>query len=271
MGRCPLAWQPLTDVHCGGPITPSQVWCADCCFRALSSRSLGPAAIGRDGNICHLQLYRFLLVQPDAGRVCRYGITLLRNSQGHACVGGDCCILGMCEWLLLLLHCLCSYVLRRILRRAVRYCTEVLQGKPGFFAGLVPTVVDILVSGVRLCVHLSLSLFLSLLSLALSLSCSLALSLSRSLARSLALSCVVCVCVCACACACACACTCTCACACVRFACVCCSIEMQTQVLFIVCDCEPGLCECNGDSVKSCIYTCKIIERNVSMGYRMLH
>ena len=38
------------------------------------------------------------------------------------------------------------YVLRRILRRGVRYCTEKLNGKPGTFANLVPTVVEILVS-----------------------------------------------------------------------------------------------------------------------------
>jgi hypothetical protein len=37
-----------------------------------------------------------------------------------------------------------SYVLRRILRRAVRYATEKLNAKPGFFATLVNTVVDIL-------------------------------------------------------------------------------------------------------------------------------
>lgn len=39
-----------------------------------------------------------------------------------------------------------GYVLRRILRRGVRYATEKLNGKPGFFASLVPVVVDILVS-----------------------------------------------------------------------------------------------------------------------------
>lgn len=37
-----------------------------------------------------------------------------------------------------------SYVLRRILRRAVRYATEKLNAKPGFFATLVNTVVEIL-------------------------------------------------------------------------------------------------------------------------------
>lgn len=37
-----------------------------------------------------------------------------------------------------------GYVLRRILRRAVRYATEKLNGKPGFFASLVQTVVDLL-------------------------------------------------------------------------------------------------------------------------------
>lgn len=37
-----------------------------------------------------------------------------------------------------------GYVLRRILRRAVRYATEKLNAKPGFFSTLVHTVVDIL-------------------------------------------------------------------------------------------------------------------------------
>ncbi|KAG5676030.1 hypothetical protein PVAND_005885 [Polypedilum vanderplanki] len=37
-----------------------------------------------------------------------------------------------------------GYVLRRILRRAVRYATEKLNAKPGFFATLVTTVVELL-------------------------------------------------------------------------------------------------------------------------------
>uniref|UniRef100_T1PDF0 Alanine--tRNA ligase n=1 Tax=Musca domestica TaxID=7370 RepID=T1PDF0_MUSDO len=37
-----------------------------------------------------------------------------------------------------------GYVLRRILRRAVRYATEKLNAKPGFFATLVFTVIDLL-------------------------------------------------------------------------------------------------------------------------------
>lgn len=37
-----------------------------------------------------------------------------------------------------------GYVLRRILRRAVRYATEKLNAKPGFFANLVYTVVELL-------------------------------------------------------------------------------------------------------------------------------
>ena len=38
------------------------------------------------------------------------------------------------------------YVIRRILRRGIRYCTEKLGAKPGVFAGLVNTVVEVLVS-----------------------------------------------------------------------------------------------------------------------------
>lgn len=34
------------------------------------------------------------------------------------------------------------YVLRRILRRGVRYATEKLNAQPGFFASLVNTVVE---------------------------------------------------------------------------------------------------------------------------------
>lgn len=37
-----------------------------------------------------------------------------------------------------------GYVLRRILRRAVRYATEKLNAKPGFFATLVHVVVQLL-------------------------------------------------------------------------------------------------------------------------------
>lgn len=36
------------------------------------------------------------------------------------------------------------YVLRRILRRGIRYASEKLNAKPGFFASLVHTVVDLL-------------------------------------------------------------------------------------------------------------------------------
>lgn len=36
-------------------------------------------------------------------------------------------------------------VLRRILRRAVRFCSEVLQAPPGTLASLVPTVCQMLV------------------------------------------------------------------------------------------------------------------------------
>ena len=37
-----------------------------------------------------------------------------------------------------------GYVLRRILRRAVRYASEKLNAKPGFFSSLVHTVVSVL-------------------------------------------------------------------------------------------------------------------------------
>ena len=43
-----------------------------------------------------------------------------------------------------------SYVLRRILRRAVRYATEKLNAKPGMLASLVDTVCLILVSSADL-------------------------------------------------------------------------------------------------------------------------
>ena len=36
-----------------------------------------------------------------------------------------------------------GYVIRRILRRAIRYCNEVLKTKPGSFANLVPVVVEL--------------------------------------------------------------------------------------------------------------------------------
>jgi alanyl-tRNA synthetase len=43
-----------------------------------------------------------------------------------------------------------SYVLRRILRRGIRYITEKLNGQCGTFASLVPVVVDILVGDVMM-------------------------------------------------------------------------------------------------------------------------
>jgi alanyl-tRNA synthetase len=41
--------------------------------------------------------------------------------------------------------CGCSYVLRRILRRAVRFSSEKLNGQPGMFGSLVEVVIKILV------------------------------------------------------------------------------------------------------------------------------
>lgn len=49
-------------------------------------------------------------------------------------------------WMHLSCHSFHSYVLRRILRRAVRYGTEKLNAKPGMFASLVDVVVESLVS-----------------------------------------------------------------------------------------------------------------------------
>lgn len=43
-----------------------------------------------------------------------------------------------------------GYVLRRILRRGVRYATEKLNAKPGQFASLVPVVIEILVCWSRI-------------------------------------------------------------------------------------------------------------------------
>lgn len=40
------------------------------------------------------------------------------------------------------IYCSFSYVLRRILRRAIRYSSEKLNAKPGFLASLVDVVVD---------------------------------------------------------------------------------------------------------------------------------
>lgn len=44
----------------------------------------------------------------------------------------------------------CSYVLRRILRRAVRYSHEKLGAQKGFFASLVDVVVESLVRSLPL-------------------------------------------------------------------------------------------------------------------------
>ena len=41
--------------------------------------------------------------------------------------------------------CGCSYVLRRILRRAVRFSSEKLNFQPGMFGSLVEVVIKILV------------------------------------------------------------------------------------------------------------------------------
>ena len=40
---------------------------------------------------------------------------------------------------------ICRYVLRRILRRAVRFVSEKLQAPPGFLSSLVSVVVEVLV------------------------------------------------------------------------------------------------------------------------------
>lgn len=48
--------------------------------------------------------------------------------------------------MIIFLPSLCRYVLRRILRRGIRYCNEKLKAKPGLFASLVNTVVESLVS-----------------------------------------------------------------------------------------------------------------------------
>ena len=46
------------------------------------------------------------------------------------------------------MHFIDRYVLRRILRRCVRYATEKLNAPPGFVATLVSVAVDTLVSRV---------------------------------------------------------------------------------------------------------------------------
>lgn len=56
------------------------------------------------------------------------------------CLCPVCCILRVFVF--------CSYVLRRILRRAVRYATEKLGAKQGDFAKLVDTVIELLVGAI---------------------------------------------------------------------------------------------------------------------------
>lgn len=51
------------------------------------------------------------------------------------------------------------YVVRRILRRGVRFCTEKLNAKPGMFASLVMTVVESLVRGDHSCTQTVCSMF----------------------------------------------------------------------------------------------------------------
>jgi hypothetical protein len=59
-------------------------------------------------------------------------------------------------------HFVFRYVLRRILRRGVRYATEKLNAQPGFFASLVPVVINILVRSFALRRLLKLMLCVSL-------------------------------------------------------------------------------------------------------------
>lgn len=59
---------------------------------------------------------------------------------------GVCCI--VCDCITAVLS-VCRYVLRRILRRAVRYAHEKLGAQKGFFASLVDVVVQSLV---RICI-----------------------------------------------------------------------------------------------------------------------
>ena len=49
------------------------------------------------------------------------------------------------DFILPLINCVYRYVLRRILRRCVRYATEKLNCPPGFVATLVSVAVDTLV------------------------------------------------------------------------------------------------------------------------------